>query len=268
MIKVEKDLHVVPQSIVNNTQNHNTATIKAMLKDIYNSKCCYCEKEIESAEIEHYRPKSIYDWLYIEWSNLLWSCVACNRGTGGKSDKFPITGTRIITCSGNLNDRRSNSSYLQAEGALLIHPEIEDPELHLTVLYDGKLQPIDNSAKGQATIETCNLNRDFLQKSKRKKIIDSICDELKDQLFITIDTIEKNPDTNKKEVLLNHLGITFKKIIEGKSSTHEFSLVYRVFEVEFSTFVSSNTILDELPIWQREIIIQTFDAYKQAQKTA
>lgn len=56
--------------------------IKAALKESSFKKCAFCEgipDETGFAEVEHFHPKSIYTNKVFEWTNLLYSCKACNN---------------------------------------------------------------------------------------------------------------------------------------------------------------------------------------------
>ncbi|WP_282498105.1 retron system putative HNH endonuclease [Pantoea stewartii] len=56
--------------------------IKAALKESSFEKCAFCEgipAETGYAEVEHFHPKSIYTDKAFEWTNLLYSCHACNH---------------------------------------------------------------------------------------------------------------------------------------------------------------------------------------------
>lgn len=65
--------------------------VKEALRNLFNGKCAYCEIRFEGSQpvdIEHYRPKGGvqekqdhrgYWWLAATWSNLLPSCIDCNR---------------------------------------------------------------------------------------------------------------------------------------------------------------------------------------------
>lgn len=56
--------------------------IKAALKVSSFDKCAFCEgipAETGYAEVEHFHPKSIYTDKAFEWTNLLYSCHACNH---------------------------------------------------------------------------------------------------------------------------------------------------------------------------------------------
>lgn len=69
--------------------------VKAALRELFNGKCAYCQCDIDPnqpTDIEHYRPKGAvadsqpahhgYWWLAMAWSNLLASCIDCNRRRG------------------------------------------------------------------------------------------------------------------------------------------------------------------------------------------
>ncbi|MXO70290.1 endonuclease [Altererythrobacter buctensis] len=127
--------------------------VKRRLEELFHGKCAYCETFYASqapVDVEHYRPKGAvegapdhpgYWWLGMEWSNLLPSCLDCNRrrkqrapdGIGdlnvlykatqsGKKDSFPVAGVRAD----------SENAELAAEHALLLDPTRDDPSAHLT----------------------------------------------------------------------------------------------------------------------------------------
>lgn len=91
--------------------------VKEALMKLFHKKCAYCESimlHVSPADIDHFRPKSRarrkkfkpkyigYFWLAAEWSNLLPSCIICNRPNTlevsgspgsilvGKHDNFPV----------------------------------------------------------------------------------------------------------------------------------------------------------------------------------
>lgn len=56
--------------------------IRTALRDSSFEKCAFCEgipAETGYAEVEHFHPKSIYTDKAFEWTNLLYSCKACNN---------------------------------------------------------------------------------------------------------------------------------------------------------------------------------------------
>ena len=71
---------------------YSNPDVKAALADVFGGKCAYCESRYDRTQpvdVEHYRPKSEvkvgevkvggYWWLAAVWSNLLPSCIDCNR---------------------------------------------------------------------------------------------------------------------------------------------------------------------------------------------
>ena len=109
------------------TPDEKRSRVEDQLALSYHNKCAYCER-LEKADIEHYRPKKKvaednthngYYWLCYEWTNLLPSCVKCNR-EGAKHSKFPILGTRVYTPS-FLSNSQLNLSHQRPENFPLIH---------------------------------------------------------------------------------------------------------------------------------------------------
>ncbi|MGJ1503103.1 hypothetical protein [Sphingobacterium multivorum] len=161
----------------------------------YLNKCAYCER-LEKADIEHYRPKKSvkdeahdgYYWLCYEWTNLLPSCVKCNRD-GAKLTHFPILGSRIhmptFLSNGkiNLNLNKANSKPLIDEKPYLLHPEIDKPELFFEFELDSsgegvRLKGIDGDGRGNKTIEICKLNRQELRLHRQREVIDPFVESI------------------------------------------------------------------------------------------
>ncbi|TAX26551.1 endonuclease [Rhizobium leguminosarum] len=146
--------------------------VRHALQELFHGKCAYCESRYDinaPVDIEHFRPKGGvegtkhpgYWWLAAEWTNLLPSCIDCNRrrnqftptafaslssgldqaiknglkktGTG-KETCFPIdaAGVRIVAevAPGQLE------SAVAAELALLLDPCRSDPAVHLKFHID------------------------------------------------------------------------------------------------------------------------------------
>ena len=167
--------------------------IKA-LEQLFRGKCAYCEDLYAAGapvDVEHYRPKAAikgeaahrgYWWLACEWSNLLPSCIDCNRSRYhdrvqgapefddgqaplevlyGKGNEFPIDGRRAKRPSDDLED----------EDALLIDPTRRDPSDHIAWEWtEGPYfaKPTWNEKAGaadkygMASIRTFGLNRRVL----------------------------------------------------------------------------------------------------------
>lgn len=133
--------------------------VKRRLEELFHGKCAYCESFYASqapVDVEHYRPKGAvegepnhpgYWWLGMEWTNLLPSCLDCNRRRkqlapeavsslsllykatqSGKKDSFPIEGARAD----------NEGATLALEQPILLDPTRDDPNAHLAYwLGDG-----------------------------------------------------------------------------------------------------------------------------------
>ena len=79
------------EGVSSNANHYNKKEIVKALWDMQHMKCCYCECRIPQdghlKAVEHFRPKSVYQELKNEWSNLLLACAQCN---GKKRDKLPV----------------------------------------------------------------------------------------------------------------------------------------------------------------------------------
>lgn len=149
--------------------------VRHALQELFHGKCAYCESRYDvnaPVDIEHFRPKGGvegtthpgYWWLASEWTNLLPSCIDCNRGRGqftplafaslsggleqsikkgfrkattGKETCFPIgaAGVRMVgePAAGQLE------IAISAEQALLLDPCRIDPTAHLAFHIDRLL---------------------------------------------------------------------------------------------------------------------------------
>jgi uncharacterized protein (TIGR02646 family) len=132
--------------------------VKKRLEELFHGKCAYCESLYASqapVDVEHFRPKGRiegetdhpgYWWLAAEWTNLLPSCLDCNRRRKqvapivsadlavlyeamqtGKQDSFPVLGTRAL----------QEADDLVAERPLLLDPTRDDPSEHLVFSLAG-----------------------------------------------------------------------------------------------------------------------------------
>lgn len=165
------------------------------------AKCYYCESQGEEKgvfDVEHYRSKDGlstkdkainevhhgYYWLGNEWSNLLLGCRACN-GSDAKGIRFPIatfnrkTAHQPVDAALNLNRVNCiiSSEFLISESPILLNPEYDTPEEHLTFDESGQIFEKNHSFRGKQTIEILRLNRGALHIS-RKEIVDQFQDEI------------------------------------------------------------------------------------------
>jgi hypothetical protein len=173
-------------------KEYNQKPVKRALAAIFKGKCAYCELDCRaaaSAEIEHYRPKAAVDdevhpgywWLAHSWSNMLYSCPACNQrrlvnvldefvtpeeferllnghaaSSHGKGNYFPVAGVRAL----------SRKDDLALEQPLLIEPTLTDPSLHLEWMHGGpqsmvraRIHDGEPDPRGVASIKGYALNR-------------------------------------------------------------------------------------------------------------
>ncbi|BAZ32639.1 HNH endonuclease family protein [Cylindrospermum sp. NIES-4074] len=143
------------RQIDNATNKYNHPEVKNDLKKMFNGKCAYCESKVSVVDygaIEHFRPKSLYEYLTFEWNNLLYSCNICNSGNH-KGTNFPLD------VNGN---------------PLLIDPSDDaiDPFLHLSFSWDevAKLANIDGcDQRGNTVTEIFDFNGNRGRKELIKK---------------------------------------------------------------------------------------------------
>lgn len=146
-------------------------SVREMLPVVQFEKCCYCEarfRHVAPGDVEHYRPKGAwkqrrsdrlvrpgYYWLAYRWTNLLWSCIECNRQA--KANLFPLQ---------------------DAASRAIDHHHPEDAENPLLIDPTGPLDPREHirfeeevakgvSAEGRVTIDVLRLNREPLLEARR-----------------------------------------------------------------------------------------------------
>jgi uncharacterized protein (TIGR02646 family) len=165
--------------------------VVAGLKRVFGSKCAYCESsyaETAPPDIEHYRPKGGvevegqlekpgYYWLAADWTNLLPSCIDCNRkrthdfpAAGpelrGKANRFPIA---------NPNQRAKKPGEEAREQRLLLHPCLDRPEEHLEFIAEGviraKVQRGVESPMGRVSIDVYGLDRTDLTQARGRVLL-------------------------------------------------------------------------------------------------
>jgi uncharacterized protein (TIGR02646 family) len=155
----------------------------------FHGKCAYCEsvyRATQPVDVEHYRPKGAitidkklskpgYYWLAATWSNLLPSCIDCNRARtqefenveshlAGKANMFPVPD----------ETRRARKPDLERrEPRLLLHPYFDEPTEHLVFAEKGEVKarrdPHGNvSPMGVVSIDVCGLNRKGLTDERAK----------------------------------------------------------------------------------------------------
>jgi uncharacterized protein (TIGR02646 family) len=177
--KLEQGNHEVSQAV------YAAEVVKQALEQLFLGKCCYCESRIGVVadwDVEHFRPKGKvserpehpgYYWLAYDWENLLPSCSYCNQArkdratameaegpSEGKLDQFPLL-DEALRCMDHHGD-------LALEQPLMINPTLEDPEIHIGFMPDGKAFGL--SERGARTIDICHLNRKRLRDERLGKM--------------------------------------------------------------------------------------------------
>lgn len=162
---------------------------KSYLLALSRGKCAYCESTITTThpgDVEHYRPKGRiqdhitgkivrlpdgsrdhpgYWWLAYEWSNLLPSCIDCNRRRlhenqlGGKGELFPLLSDRAYSPGQEIN-----------EEPLLLDPTLPtfNTADHLKFQDDGLIKPISEAGAESCRIFALNL-REPLVAARRQR---------------------------------------------------------------------------------------------------
>jgi uncharacterized protein (TIGR02646 family) len=173
----EKRISVVANGKYNESHNdrYKQDDTKTALKNIYHSKCAYCEFTVEQLHVEHYRPKATYYWLAFSWDNLLLCCPFCNEY---KSTHFDTSNTpHVISTSFQIPAEINllGATYDAIEGPMLVNPEVTDPEAHLEFERDGKIK--SSEPRFAYTIEKCKIDRKWLN-DERKRILDELLHEI------------------------------------------------------------------------------------------
>ena len=157
----------------------------------FGGKCAYCESPYAAqapVDVEHYRPKGGvevdgklkkpgYYWLAADWTNLLPSCIDCNRKRThdfpaaepelrGKANRFPIL---------NPDKRATAPGEERKERRLLLHPRLDFPEQHLEFITEGAIRPALLRGKpspiGAASIEVYGLDRPGLVHERQRILL-------------------------------------------------------------------------------------------------
>lgn len=228
------------------TPDGKRSRVEDKLAIAYKNKCAYCER-IAKADIEHYRPKKGiegdkkhegYYWLCYEWSNLIPSCITCNR-EGAKHNRFPIMGPRvsapIILADGNLNMAACKPSVapLLDEMPYLLHPEVDRPENYFAFELDNngegiRLIGIDAENRGNKTIQICLLNRHEVKLDRVERVIDSF-KEAVHCLFAQLDN-GKIDDTQFADRIIHNIELMHQRSKE-EDATHTYLRKYIVASV-------------------------------------
>ncbi|MFN8395328.1 MAG: HNH endonuclease [Bacteroidia bacterium] len=181
----EKRLEMIAERkyIEKHSDRYKQKDTEAALDAIYHGKCAYCEQRVEGWQVEHYRPKSVYYWLAFSWDNLLAACPACNTN---KLDKF------VCECEEGVQVRVDHppfewaeihdllSKYDEIENPKLIHPEVDDLVSTMIFERDGSVR--SDNVRMEYTIQTCGLDRTYLN-DERRKILEDFRKDIKGEFL-------------------------------------------------------------------------------------
>ena len=160
--------------------------VKDALMKIHHGKCCYCEKQIERADlhVEHFRPRGAfrqtadgnneypgYYWLAYSWDNLLLACPTCNVTKGAT---FPLENPK--------QRARCHNDDLASEKPMFVDPAVDDPRDHIRFKDDT---PYPLSERGRRTINELNLRRDELFELRLKYF--KICENFRSMLKYSLE---------------------------------------------------------------------------------
>jgi len=173
-------------------QAYKERDVVEALNEIFRQKCAYCEspyKATQPVDVEHYRPKNAvfdeqtkmlkypgYPWLAFEWSNLLPSCIDCNRQRTqeiragsrvlGKANRFPLLSEK---------QRARRPGDERREVPLLLNPCRDRVETYFFYNDEGFVLPKPKRGlalqRASSTIEICGLYRTNLVRSRVEHLL-------------------------------------------------------------------------------------------------
>lgn len=181
--------------------------IKKALLEMSNSKCCYCECEVNVAgsdlHVEHFHPKDLYPDEVIEWSNLLPACTRCNRRKG----------------------------KLDTKTKSIIHPVKHNPKNHIE--FKKKLLLLSGKDDlGVFTIERLELDTDERLAVDRYRLALAITNQLKKLFNGFVEAL------NTKPILTNSKKEKFQRELRG-------IMQYGTSDKKYSAVISSVILTDD-----------------------
>ncbi|AKF48768.1 hypothetical protein ACQJ22_12055 [Pseudomonas fragariae (ex Marin et al. 2024)] len=235
---------------------YKESDVVTALNALFHNKCAYCEGKISSTgpiDIEHFRPKGRiegesehpgYWWLANEWTNLLASCIDCNRGRYqtvlnsedgllltqgerlcGKHDHFPVAGQRAIC----------GTDDHMLEDPLLIDPTCVDPGAHIRwkVVAEQPLA-IASSQYGQTSIDLFGINRSKLAEARRE--LQLRLDEEFLCLKAMITNIAKEPTDEGVQRWMPALQMCINKFFRHAEPSNEYSaFAWHIIKLRYDT---------------------------------
>ena len=172
---------------------YSNGDVKTALSALFHGKCAYCESRYDATQpmdVEHWRPKGrvetadgtkvkpAYWWLAAAWTNLLPSCIDCNRRRWhtnvvtdaeeklGKEDQFPL-----------LDDVRADAEGAEAdERPALINPCVDDPADFFEFTEEAVIKPREGLSETDTrrafdSIRVYALNRAALVEQRQETLL-------------------------------------------------------------------------------------------------
>jgi uncharacterized protein (TIGR02646 family) len=199
---------------------YKSRAVKQALEQMFGGKCAYCETDYAATappDVEHYRPKGSvlrgdgsikqpgYYWLAATWSNLLPSCIDCNRereqaidgrrSLSGKACRFPVADETARATAPGEESR---------EQPLLLDPTTDTPDDHLEFIDGGVVRPRlvghEESVRGRQTIDVLGLRRMGLtrRRAERLRWVDLAAARLNDRVAEL--AVDPTNDTFREQV--------------------------------------------------------------------
>ncbi len=259
--KTEKALEKVLNGVIKHAPDiYKHKEVENRLQEIYHGKCAYCESKLMpgfSPVIEHIRPKSIYPWLVYEWSNLIPVCMECNK----KNKHYPIEGEVVAKHPINKKDWRYDILSLQ-EKPLLLNPEYDNPEEHLSFFPDGRIYGL--TEQGKVTIDILKLNREplVIERNKIRLVMNEFLDILtiqfkdiqKAKIFF-LDELEKRTDASYEYAL-------FRRYLYNNIKTIFFDTTKNVSFKQKT--ISPNQLVEKIDLKIKKLSVKNVKCFEEA----
>mgnify|MGYP002350139153 CR=1 FL=1 len=154
----------------------------------------------------------------------------------------------------------ANMPIFKNEHPLLLHPEVDSPENHIS--FDSNGNAIGRTEKGRYTIDAYSLNRDLLIE-KRSLIVSTLQDELRElvnDFFQSNDVLDGGYSVSKIDKAFENF---YRKLYKLQQPTSEFTALYRsIWEkdlIENISFVDDHEhnkyIYHQLLIWKKLFVL-------------
>jgi uncharacterized protein (TIGR02646 family) len=209
--------------------------VRSALVSMFGPKCAYCETEYaagNSPDTEHYRPKSEieganrvkiergYYWLAATWSNLLPTCVYCNRRRKHLYEDGPrFTGKGIKFPLADESKRATEPGKETDEEPLLLDPTVDEPSQHLSFGEEAVVSPAPTATgacpRGEETIEILGLNRPGLIHSRQAQL--RWVDDAIQRYHEAVENLEQNPGDHYAERQRDRAYSELEKRSEGSA---------------------------------------------------